>query len=174
MLKTLFKKLLGIDDPTKRRLEFCKKRGMKVGNGCAFLSGVWFDPDHCQHISIGDNCTLAPNVSMIAHDASTKRHLGYTRIGKICIGNKVFIGASSIILPNVCIGDNSIIGAGSVVTRTIPANVVAAGNPCRVICDLKTYLEKNCRKIESMLRFDAESVSAEMYSLMVDGEGFIP
>jgi acetyltransferase-like isoleucine patch superfamily enzyme len=51
----------------------------------------------------------------------------------ISVGNNVWIGAQSIILSGVTIGDNSIIGAGSVVTRDIPANVVAAGNPCRVL-----------------------------------------
>ena len=72
-------------------------------------------------------------VQLIAHDASMKRHLGYTLIGKITIGNKVFIGAGSIILPGATIGDNSVIAAGSVVTKDVPENVVVGGNPAKII-----------------------------------------
>ena len=54
----------------------------------------------------------------------------------IHIGNKVWIGANSVVLPGVTIGDNSVIGAGSIVTRDIPANVVAVGNPCRVLREI--------------------------------------
>ena len=54
----------------------------------------------------------------------------------IHIGNKVWIGANSVVLPGVTIGENSVIGAGSIVTRDIPANVIAAGNPCRVIREI--------------------------------------
>ena len=58
------------------------------------------------------------------------------RYGKIIIGNNCFIGARSTILPGVTIGDNTIIGAGSVVTKDIPSNVVAVGNPCKIIKDI--------------------------------------
>lgn len=55
------------------------------------------------------------------------------------IGNNVWIGANVTILPNVTIGDNCVIGAGSVVTKDIPANTVAAGNPCRVLREIGEY-----------------------------------
>ena len=54
----------------------------------------------------------------------------------ITIGNNVWIGAQVCVLPGVTIGDNTVIGAGSVVNRDIPANVIAAGNPCRVIREI--------------------------------------
>ena len=73
---------------------------------------------------IGDNVTLAPRVHILAHDASTKKALGYTRIGVVNIGNNVFIGASSTILPGISIGNNVVIGANSVVSRDIPDNSV--------------------------------------------------
>ena len=63
------------------------------------------------------------------------------------IGNNVWIGAGSVIVPGVTIGDNTVIGAGSVVTKDIPANVVAVGNPCRVMREIgdrdKEYFYKN-------------------------------
>ena len=93
---------------------------------------------------------------IIAHDASAKRHLGYTRIAKIVIEKRVFVGACSIILPGVTIGENSIIGAGSVVTGSIPANVVAAGNPAKVICSLEDFLAKRASELKTAPVFGAE------------------
>lgn len=59
-----------------------------------------------------------------------KKILGYSRVGRIDIGNDVFIGASSIVLPNVKIGDKVIVGAGSIVTKDIPDNSVVVGKSC--------------------------------------------
>lgn len=118
------------------------RAGLTVGSNFRMQEEVTIDASHCWHITIGNNVTLAPRVHILAHDASTKRHLGYTRIGKVSIGDCVFIGASSIILPGVSIGSNVIIGAGSVVTRDIPNNVVAAGNPARVLFSLDEFLAK--------------------------------
>lgn len=117
--------------------------GMKVGKNFGRLNGVILDPSHCWLIEIGDNVTLAPRVHILCHDASTKQFLGYTKIGKVKIGNNVFIGAESVVLPNVKIGSNVIIGANSTVTKDVPDNVVAAGNPAKVICSLDDYLERH-------------------------------
>lgn len=117
--------------------------GMKVGNNFTRLKGVILDPSHCWLIEIGNNVTMAPNVHVLCHDASTKFHLGYTKIAKVIIGDNVFIGASAIILPGVRIGKNVIIGAGSIVTKDIPDNVVVSGNPARVMGTTSMYLEKN-------------------------------
>jgi maltose O-acetyltransferase len=99
-------------------------------------------------ISIGDECTLTRGVVILAHDASTKRHLGYTRIGKVKIGRKTFIGAHSVILPGVTIGENVIVGAGSVVTSDIPDNCVAVGNPAKVIKSTVDYIEEHKRTLK--------------------------
>lgn len=117
--------------------------GMKVGKNFGRLNGVILDPSHCWLIEIGNNVTLAPRVHILCHDASTKQFLNYTKIGKVKIGDNVFIGAESVVLPNVKIGSNVIIGANSTVTKNIPDNVVAAGNPAKVICSLDEYLEKH-------------------------------
>lgn len=130
-------------DPVKDLIN----RGLVVGKNFHMLEEVIIDYSHTWHIEIGDDVTLAPRVHILAHDASTKRHLGYTRIGKVKIGNRVFIGASSIILPGVSIGNDVIIGASSVVSRDIPDGHVAAGNPAKIICSLDNFLS---RKREEM------------------------
>ncbi|HEY9160777.1 MAG TPA: acyltransferase [Desulfomonilia bacterium] len=118
------------------------KNGLTIGKNVEIIDDFFFDPSHCFLISIGDNCTICPKVRLIAHDASTKKILGYTKIGKINIRERCFIGDSVIVLPKVTIGPDAVIGAGSVVTRDIPPNSVAAGNPAKVIATLDEYMEK--------------------------------
>lgn len=142
MLKQMIRKILH-RVRGEANLQQLKKQGLKIGAQCNILSGVIIDSSHVWHVVIGDKVTLAPNVHILAHDASMKSHLGYTKIGRVNIGNRVFIGAGSIILPGISIGDNSVIGAGSVVTKDVPPDVVAAGNPARVLCSLEAYLSRH-------------------------------
>ncbi|KAI1712963.1 bacterial transferase hexapeptide (six repeats) domain-containing protein [Ditylenchus destructor] len=91
-------------------------------------------------VTIGDNCFIAPNVGIhtAAHPLdAARRNAGLEYALPITIGNNVWIGAGVHILPGAIIGDNCVIGAGSVVTRgTIPPNMVAVGNPCRVVREI--------------------------------------
>ena len=130
-LKDVFRLLTG-EIPTKTLI----KRGLKVGINFNRQQGCVIDPTHCFLIEIGNNVTFSIRVTLMAHDASTKKVIGYTKIGKIVIEDNVFIGANATILPNVTIGKNSIIGANSVVTKNIPENVVVAGNPAKIICSI--------------------------------------
>lgn len=132
------------------------KMGMKVGNDFKRLQGVILDPAHCWLISIGNNVTIAPRVHILCHDASTKEYLGYTKIGKVTIGNNVFIGAESVVLPNVTIGNNVIVGANSTVTKDIPDGMVAAGNPAQIICPLEEYLERQKENMKSAPIYDED------------------
>lgn len=125
------------------------KTGMSVGKNFKRLGGVILDPSHCWLITIGDNVTMAPRVHILCHDASTKDFLGYTKIGNVTIGNHVFIGAESVVLPGVSIGDNVIIGANSTVTKDIPPNSVAVGSPARVISSLDEYISKEKLRMEN-------------------------
>lgn len=124
-------------------------RGLVVGKNFKRLNQVIIDDSHTWLIELGDDVTLGPRVHILAHDASTKTHLGYTKIGRVTIGNRVFIGAESVILPGVTIGDDVIIGANSTVTHDIPNDSVAVGSPARVICTLESYLEKERQRMQS-------------------------
>ena len=93
----------------------------------------------CARVTFGDNVFLAPNVQLYTayHPViAAERIKGPEYAAPITIGNNVWLGGGVIVCPGVTIGDNTTIGAGSVVTKGIPANVVAAGNPCRVIREL--------------------------------------
>lgn len=94
--------------------------------------------DVCK-VTIGDNVFIAPNVALYAaghpvHPMS--RNSGYEYGAPITIGDNVWIGGNTVILPGVTVGSGCVIGAGSVVTRDIPPNSIAAGNPCRVLREI--------------------------------------
>lgn len=119
------------------------RKGLSLGVKVQILDGFFIDPSHCFLISIGDHSVLAPNVRLIAHDASMFRHIGITKIGRVRIERNCFLGDSTIVLPGVTVGQNSIIGAGSVVVKDIPANSVAAGNPAKVIGTSEDFLKRH-------------------------------
>lgn len=121
-------------------VEQLKKAGGKVGTNVHIFSS-FLDPSFPWLIKIGDNVTIT-DVKILCHDASTQKTFGYTKVGRVTIGNNVFVGAKTVILPNVVIGDNVVIGAGSVVTKDIPSNSIAVGNPCRRIGSFDEYISK--------------------------------
>jgi maltose O-acetyltransferase len=157
------------------------KLGLKIGKNFNRLPGCIIDYSHCWLINIGDNVTLAPRVHILAHDASTKLYSNYTKIGLVIIGNDVFIGAGTVILPNVKIGNNVIIGAGSVVTNDIPNNSLAVGNPAKVIKSMSQYLNKNEEYMRGRPIFNSDwtinkitnSQKNEMIAKLKDGIGYI-
>ncbi len=157
-IRDIIRSWLGVDyGPT---IEDMKSMGMKVGKNTS-IEKARIDVSHCWLISIGNNVTLAPNVYLLAHDASTKKYLGYTKIGKITIEDNVFVGADTVVMPNVKIGKNSIIGTRSVVTKDVPPNTVYVGNPARFICTLDEYLDKNRQKLETNPVYDGSYTLGE-------------
>lgn len=127
-------------------VEYLRSRGVRIGSNVDILDS---DIDFCHGflVSIGNNVTLT-GARILAHDASTKKFLGYSKVGRVDIGNNVFIGKGAIILPNTRIGNKVIIGAGCVVAKDVPDNVVIAGNPYKIICTFDEYIEKNQRQME--------------------------
>lgn len=105
---------------------------------------------HCcafGEISIGDSTLIGANVVIMDCDGHeinpTSRDSSCGQQANIAIGQNVWIGSNVMILKGVTIGDNSIIGAGSVVTKPIPSNVIAAGNPCRVLKEIGSQIKQN-------------------------------
>lgn len=146
-------------------MPFDMKKGMDciARTGIKHKKNIYFEPPfHCEYgshievgenfyanvncimldvgkITIGDNVLFGPNVSIYTaghpiHPES--RNSGYEYGIPVTIGSNVWIGGSCVILPGVSIGNNVVIGAGSVVTKDIPDNVCAAGNPCGIIREI--------------------------------------
>ena len=127
---------------TKPCLSALKKDGLKYGRNLNVQNYVSIDISHCWLIEIGDNVTMAPYSMILAHDASTQAHIKYTKIGRVKIGDRVFIGAKAVVLPGVKIGNDVIVGSGAIVTKDVPDGVVVAGVPAKVVCKIEYYLNK--------------------------------
>ena len=163
-------------------LYILKRRGLKVGKNFFIARGSLIDPDCCWLITIGDNVSIGPRVYIMAHDGSPWRFVNYTKIGKVTIGNKVSIGAGTIILPGVTIGDEVVIGAASVISHDIPSRSVAIGVPAKVVCTIDDYINrvKNEMKIYPFFTADytlgkrvSSAKKREMNELMKDRFGYI-
>lgn len=121
---------------------------IEFGDNCEVNMNCTFLDDN--RIVIGDNALIAPNVQIYTafHPTNAADRFGQpqpdgsfafckTQTAPVIIGKNVWIGGGAVILPGVTIGDNVVIGAGSVVTKDIPSNTVACGNPCRVVRENK-------------------------------------
>jgi maltose O-acetyltransferase len=105
-------------------------------------------------ITLGDQVVLAPGVQILAHDSSLRNRIGFTKIKHVTIGNRVFIGAGSIVLPGVAIGDDVVIGAGSVVSNDIPSDSLALGHPARVLMPLREFEERERALLDKAPRYN--------------------
>lgn len=135
-LKAVVKELLGKSDDAWINPPFYCDYGKNIEVGRNFFANYNCTILDVAKVVIGDNCQIAPNVSIYTaghpvHPAA--RNTMYEYGISITIGDNVWIGGNVVICPGIRIGDNVVIGAGSVVTRDIPAWSLAAGNPCRVI-----------------------------------------
>ena len=118
----------------------------EIGDNC-FINFNFTVQDDAK-VTIGADCNFGPNVTIVTpvhpllpderktmlNEKGEKKHLCYAK--PVAIGHDCWFGANVVVCPGVTIGDNCVIGAGSVVTRSIPANSFAAGNPCRVIREI--------------------------------------
>lgn len=145
-------------------VEYLRKHGAAVGEDVKLYNFQCSAKD-ATCLQIGNNVTLS-GVHILTHDASLERFTREkaTKIGRVVIGNNVFIGIGTIILPNVSVGSNVIVGAGSVVAKNIPDDSVAAGNPARVIESIDAYIGKHLNNMpaeNTFVSLNREKMSPE-------------
>lgn len=132
---------------SKKKYKVCRYfHGIQFGTNVSIIGFPrWASEPYL--IRIGSDVTIAHNVVFHTHDGGVRTFRktvpGINVFGRITVGDNVFIGSDSIILPNVKIGNNVVIGSGSVVSRDIPDNVVAVGCPAKPIKTLEQY-QKDC------------------------------
>lgn len=132
----IVKKLLGKSEDAFINPPFYCDYGKHIEVGKNFFANYNCTILDVAKVIIGDNCQIAPNVAIYTagHPVHPEtRRTAYEYGIEVIIGNDVWIGGNSVICPGVHIGNGAVIGAGSVVTKDIPDNCIAAGNPCRVI-----------------------------------------
>ncbi len=155
------KELLGSSDSAFINPPFYCDYGIHIHVGKNFFANYNCTIIDVAPVVIGDNCQMAPNVAIYTaghpvHPAA--RNTAFEYGIEVTIGDNVWIGGNTVILPGVHIGSNAVIGAGSVVTKDIPAWTVAAGNPCRVI--------RKIREEERFLYFRHVRADEEAESMM--------
>ena len=103
--------------------------GLRLGEKPHIATPIYVDGLHPWLITIGDYVTLGPYVAIITHDASLQGHTGLTRLGRVDIADRVYVGVGAILLPGTVIGEDSVIGAGAVVHGEVPPGSLVLGNP---------------------------------------------
>lgn len=150
MIKEFFKKIIyGYRYNSDSYIKHLNDVGANIDKTAYFVAPrkVIIDETRPYLINIGAYVTITEGCKILTHgfDWSVLKNVYYEVIGSagiVTIKDNCFIGVNTVILKGCTIGANTIIGAGSVVTKDIPANVVAAGNPCKVICTIDEYYEK--------------------------------
>lgn len=155
---SIVKKILNV---YRRRFWTIEKRaktaGVILGNQNFLASKFWGSEPYL--IRIGSHCQLTTGVKIYTHGgagAARELYPNFDIFGKVTIGDYVYIGNDAKIMPGVTIGDNVLVAAGSIVTKSIPSNVVVAGNPAKYVCSIEEYIEKNIK-----FNTDAKSLSGD-------------
>ena len=181
LVKEIAYKIGILQRPVKlTREEQWAARGIKYGKN---FDGPDSVIDYCfgHLVTIGDNVTIS-GTTILAHDGSTKKPLGYCRVAPVTIGNNVFVGYGSIILPGVTIGNNVIVGAGTIVSKDIPDNVVVVqgrDTTYRVISTYDEYIHREKERLEKFVpsKIQCTEKTEEDWQMLSEilaqfGEGF--
>jgi maltose O-acetyltransferase len=177
--RRLLRRALGTPDPKE-----LVARGLRLGRNVYIGRSTVFDGGFLWLISVGDDTTISARVEILAHDASTRRHLGYSIVAPVTIGSRVYIGVGAIILPGVTIGDGAIVGAGSVVRHDVPEGTLAVGVPAKVVGTVEEYIERHRKLMRERPVYDGwewtlsggitESRMRQMQEDLRSGHGYVP
>lgn len=148
----------------EKRTRYILKKNIFYSVGTNFFFQPRKLPSDPKLVKFGNNVSVASDVTFICHDIADKVLNGlnngkyYNYYSKpIEIGNNVFIGANTVILPNIKIGSNVIIGAGSIITKDVEDNSVVVGNPARKITTFEEYVQRRDKENENLIE-DIEEI----------------
>jgi maltose O-acetyltransferase len=177
--RRILRRVRGEPDP-----EALAARGLKLGRNVYIGRSTVFDGGFLWLISVGDDTTISARVEVLAHDASTRRHLGYSVVAPVTIGSRVYVGVGAIILPGVTIGDDAIIGAGSVVRHDVAPETLAVGVPARAVGTVEEYIERHRQLMRERPVYEGwewtlgggitESRMRRMREELRSGHGYVP
>ena len=165
LFKRLIAKLRGNEKPlsiyeiSDLIVESIRKKGGSVGENVSILNST-IDENNRYLIEIGNNVVLTKTL-LLTHDARLLKMTGYIKIGKVVIGDNVFVGMDSIILPGVTIGSNVVIGAGTVVSKDIPDNSVVVGTPMKIIGSYDDLIARRKAQMEHSIVVTSEEYKNE-------------
>jgi maltose O-acetyltransferase len=154
------------------------RHGLVVGKEVFIARGCYIDPGYAWLVSIGDEATIGPNVTILAHDASPKLRTGFSLLGTVRIGARVFIGANSTILPGVAIGDDAIVGAATVVRENVEPGTIVIGNPAVAVGTTDAHTRHHRFQARTRPRYrstaaeDAATLRAQLLEQLADGPAY--
>jgi maltose O-acetyltransferase len=118
-------------------------QGLRLGESVYVAPSAYIDAGHPWLIEIGSHTRVGPWAIVLAHDTSTRLVTDHTLIGRVRIGERVYLGHGAIVMPGTTIGDDAVIQPGSVVHGDIPPRSVAIGNPAAVVADVAAFAERH-------------------------------
>ncbi|MEI6749528.1 MAG: acyltransferase [Bacteroidota bacterium] len=149
LTKILFKLRLFLTDEYKRADVYTHYQAVNFGKNVR-ISGEPYFGSEPYLVTIGDDVTITQGVTFHTHDGGVgvfrDKYPGMHIFKPIVVGNNVFIGSNTTILPGITIGNNVVIGASSVMTKNIPDNVVVAGIPARIIRSMQEYEQRSLKE----------------------------
>lgn len=137
-LKSTYLSLLSLEEQARRA-------GVKMGNN-NFINTRFWSSAEAYLIEVGSYCGITAGVKFFTHGgghAARWKYAQFDCFGKVKLGDYVYVGNNSLIMPGVTIGNHVLIAAGSVVTKSIPDDVVVGGNPAKILCSIEDYIERN-------------------------------
>lgn len=149
-----------------------RKAGVIIGGGNKFYSEFWSTEPYL--ITVGNHCQITAGVKFFTHGGS---HIlrdeipEFDTFGKITVGDWVYIGNNTLVMPGVTIGNHVLIAAGSVVTKSIPSGVIVGGNPAKIICSIDEYRSRNLQYNTNSKCFSTEDKKSML--LNMDDDKFI-
>lgn len=147
MINKIIRKLCKIYRETFWSLEYqARHAGVKMGEANFIASRFWDTEPYL--IEVGSHCQITGGARLFTHGgagAARRLYPQFDTFGKVTLGDYVYLGNNSLVMPGVTIGDNVLVAAGSVVTKSIPSNVVVGGNPAKIICSLDEYITRNMK-----------------------------
>ena len=176
IIKRIWHKIRGEEKPltiyeqSDLLIENLRKTGAKIGENVSILNSE-IDANNHFLIEIGNDVTITGAV-VLTHDACMLKSTGYIKIGKIIIGDNVFISKGCIILPGTKIGSNVIVGAGCVVAKDIPDNVVVVGNPLKILCSYDEMIKKHQDIMKDNVVVTSEEYKSGSVRDLVKEKGF--
>lgn len=144
MIKKIIRKILAFVRQMQSLEKQARNAGCEIGEDNFIASRFWSSEAYL--IKIGSHCQITDGAKIFTHgggNVARSRYPKFDCFGKVSIGNYVYIGNNSLIMPGVTIGNNVLVAAGSVVTKSIPDNCVVGGNPAIYICSVEDYIERN-------------------------------
>lgn len=149
-------------------LAYARHLGVRIGENNLIKKCHWSSEPYL--ITVGSNCQLT-NCQIFTHgggNAIRNKYPDFDAFGRVTIGDWVYIGTNSLIMPGVTIGDNVLVAAGSVVTKSIPSGMVVGGNPARIISNVNEFYQRNKKYDIGSKKLNAKSKKKLILSLSED------